>query len=70
MSMGRQVMLELLKGPVSSRRSFIQPQHSFISTVGRSITFAYRIDASHFNGFGVKTTAKSICCGYLNESYH
>ena len=40
-------MLELLKGTVSSRRSFIQQQHSFISTVGRSITFAYRIVASH-----------------------
>ena len=45
--MGRQDMLELLKGTVSSRRSFIQLQHSFISTVGRSITFAYRIVASH-----------------------
>ena len=43
----RQDMLELLRGTVSSRRSFIQQQHSFISTVGRSITFAYRIVASH-----------------------
>ena len=43
--MGRQDMLELLKGTVSSRRTFIKPQHSF---VGRSITFAYRIVASHF----------------------
>ena len=46
--MGRQDMLELLKGTVPSRRFFIKPQHSFISTVGRSITFAYRIVASHF----------------------
>ena len=45
----RQDMLELLRGTVSSRRSFIQQQHSFISTVGRSITFAYRIVASHLN---------------------
>ena len=42
-------MLELLRGTVSSRRSFIQQQHSFISTVGRSITFAYRIVASHLS---------------------
>ena len=43
----RQDMLELLRGTVSSRLSFIQQQHSFISTVGRSITFAYQIVASH-----------------------
>ena len=43
----RQDILELLRGTVSSRRSFIRQQHSFISTVGRSITCAYRIVASH-----------------------
>ena len=68
----RQDILELLRGTVSSRRSFIQQQHSFISTVGRSITFCLtnRRLSLKLNGFGEKTTAKSICCGYLNESYH
>ena len=65
----RQDMLELLRGTVSSRRSFIQQRHSFISTVGRSITFAYRIVASHLMVSARRRQQKAYAVVKLTELY-